>query len=477
MTGLLADCRHALRLYARTPGASLISVFVLAIGTAFVCAFLSLYVDLILRPHPGFEDSRRIATVGQNGGGQFFGMPFGVVERMAGEMASLEAVAGSYPSTVLIGSDREEAGIEMVTPQFFSGLRPRLALGRGLLTEEHKVDAEAVAVISHRLWQGRFGGNPGVIGTVIEVARDPRTGYTEAQAFDFEGRSGFMMVPGAPAQETTAFRIVGVMADTLGGLARSETALWVSLERAHPLYVGSNRLLTMAAPRTFFRKRPDVETPAVLGEIEARYGGEGSVLSSFYTVDAADGIVRDINVLRDANRQLRMFLAGSILLALAAAANVSLFLFARAPGRRRELAIRMAVGAPTRRLARQLATEAGLLVAGSALLGLLLSVWLGTFLRGLALLRDAEWRHVTLLDWRVLCLAGVFLLTLTLIVSVAPILGLKRFGIAESSRQVASRASLVQRMAGTAQIVVAGAFGAAAIAFGWHLGALLFGDP
>ena len=477
MTGLLADCRHALRLYARTPAASLISVFVLAIGTAFVCAFLSLYVDLILRPHPGFEDSGRIATVGQVGGEQLLGLPYLVVERMSEELGSVEAVAASLPFTVLLGPERQETRAEMVTRQFFSGLRPRLALGRGFEAEEHRPDAEPVAVISWRLWQSRFGGDPDVLGSVIDVTGDPRAEYTEARPSEFNGRQGFLIVRGAPPQEITGFRIVGVMADSLRGLAQSETALWVAYERAHSLYVASEWLLAFEAPRTYVRKRPGVEIPAVMSEIEARYTGEEFMFSDLYTLDAVDGIVRDINVHRDANRQLGMFLTGSILLALAAAANVSLFLFARAPGRRRELGIRMAVGAPVSRLARQLATEAGLLVAASAVLGLLFSAWLGVFLRGLALLRDAEWRQVTMLDWRVLSLAGVFLLILTLIVSLAPVLGLKSSGIAESSRQVASRASLVQRLAGTAQIAVAGALGAAAIAFAWHLGSLLYGDP
>ena len=57
MQGLLADCRHAIRLYRRTPMSSLIAVVVLAIGMAFVSAFVSLYVDLVVKPHPGFEDS------------------------------------------------------------------------------------------------------------------------------------------------------------------------------------------------------------------------------------------------------------------------------------------------------------------------------------------------------------------------------------------------------------------------------------
>src|SRR5690606_25895590 len=149
----------------------------------------------------------------------------------------------------------------------------------------------------------------------------------------------------------------------------------------------------------------------------------------------------------------------------------------RAPGRRRELGIRMAVGAPVRRLARQLASEASLLVIASAAIGVVISVWLGSFLRGLTLFRDAEWRQVTLLDWRVLTLMGAFLLVLCLLVSLAPIVGLKRQGIGASSRTSTSRATLAQRLAGTAQCAAAGALGAAAIAFGWHLVSLTYGDP
>src|SRR5690606_16490678 len=64
-----------------------------------------------------------------------------------------------------------------------------------------------------------------------------------------------------------------------------------------------------------------------------------------------------------------------------------------------------------------------------------------------------------------------------LVVSLAPILGLKRLGIAGSSRQVAARATLAQHVAGTAQIAVAATLGGAAIAFGWYLGTLTLADP
>src|SRR5690606_27335401 len=70
-----------------------------------------------------------------------------------------------------------------------------------------------------------------------------------------------------------------------------------------------------------------------------------------------------------------------------------------------------------------------------------------------------------------------FLALLTLLVSLAPMLGLRRLGIAASSRQISARPTVAQRVAGTAQMAIAGTLGGAALAFAWHLGALLFAYP
>src|SRR5690606_14564994 len=133
----------------------------------------------------------------------------------------------------------------------------------------------------------------------------------------------------------------------------------------------------------YLRRAEGASLTAVVNELRARYDNEAlhQAMAPGSRLDAVGGIVGNIFVQRDAARQLELFLAGSVLLALVAAANVSLFLLARAPGRRRELGIRMAVGAPTKRLGRQLATEGGLLVLVSAVLGLGGSVWLNVYLR------------------------------------------------------------------------------------------------
>ena len=432
----------------------------LAIGTAFVGTFLSLYVDLILRPHPGFERSGRIATIGQSDGVYMRGIPYAIVVRLADEMTSIESAAMSYVDRTLAGPEREDVLFEMVSEGFFDALRPRLEFGSGFRPEDHASEAEPVVVISYRYWQQHFGGDREILGSVVEITPHP-------------------VWSDLPNGATTQFRVIGVMSRALPGLAIPDTALWFPLESAYPLIVRERDRLPGVVGPTYVLRRAGTSTASVLSEIGERFFGPDSTLDlrPGLRLDAIDGIARNIDVQRAAKRQLEMFLGGSVLLALVAAANVSLFLIARAPGRRREIGIRLAIGAPIRRIARQLATEAGLLIAASAALGLLFSVWLSQHLRGLAFLRNAEWRSVALLDWRVLGLAAAFLLMLTLLVSLAPILGIGRLGIAGSSRQVTARASPVQRLAGTLQVVVACTFGGAAIASAWYLGALTFGDP
>ena len=482
MRGFLGDCRHALRLYCRTPGGTLISVLVLAVGMAFVGTFLSLYVDLVLRPHPGFEQSGRLATIWQRNESGFSTAQHELVERLADEMATVDVAAASFLAPTLIGPEREPVIAAMISKEFFPGLRPRLALGRGLEAADHEPGAEPVTVLSYRYWRERFAGDRNVVGIVLEVSRDADNPFA---IYRGPPGSGFFGEPIEPEQDSARFRIVGVAAEALAGVpvlggGSFEPPLWLPLERVWPLFAGVPESLSGSrGAGNYIRRARGASVAAVADEINARYGRPDSTetLNRDASFDAMDGIVGAPEIQQDARRQLELFLAGSLLLALVAAANVSLFSLARAPGRRRELGIRQAVGAPVRRLARQLATEAALIVAVAGILGLMGSVWISLYIRGLATFREAQWRDVTLLDWRVLGLSAAMLLVLTLLVSLAPVLGLKRSRIAATSRQATARASLAQRLAGTAQMAVAGMLAGAAVAFGWHVSLLVFGDP
>src|SRR5690606_8564711 len=107
MNAFLDDCRHALRLYVRTPGSSLIAVAVLAISMAFVSAFLSLYVNLALKPHPGFRRGDRITSVGESDIERLTGVPGTLVDRLADETSTIEAAANVRAERLIVGTDGE----------------------------------------------------------------------------------------------------------------------------------------------------------------------------------------------------------------------------------------------------------------------------------------------------------------------------------------------------------------------------------
>ena len=469
MKGLLADLRHALRIYVGAPIACVIAVVSLAVAMAFVGAFLALYVDMV-SPHEGFEPGGRLVTVIQTDGVANSGVTLELIERANEDMTSIDALSGLgvfFNAPVTMGPDRESVLIAEVTREFFPDMRPRMALGRGFRPEDHEPDAEPVVIISYPMWRDLYDGNPDVLGTMLEL-RTPAMAAPGAAA------------GGEPAETITALRIVGVISPQLSGTSRGETDLWVPYERFIRLFVDNEQVIRRNAIFwTFFRRSPGVPDRAVVQELNARYVDSGADLGirPGFRLDGIEGVTYDVAAQRQAHRQLQLFLGGSVLLALVAASNVSLFLLARAPTRRRELGIRMSVGASLHRLARQLATEAGLLVVAAALLGLLFSAWLGAWLQGLAFLQGVEWRDVSMFDWRVLVSIVLGIAALTLFVALAPIQGLRRMGVAASSRQVAARATPAQRIAGTVQVAIACTIGGAAIAFGWHLGAMMFGDP
>jgi hypothetical protein len=248
------DCQHAVRLYRRTPRASLFAIVVLAVGMAFVAAFLSLYVSLALRPHPGFEESSRIATLGVH-------IPYGAIERVAEEMTSIEALAMLYGVTTLVGPESKPTLTVLTSEGFLAGLRPRLALGRGFLAEEHAPDAEPVAVLSYRYWRERFDGDPKVLGTPLEISRDPTRSY--------EGPNFF---PAKPERESAQFRIVGVMAESMSDTPYTDTALWVPIESAYPLFVGASEVLRITpVGRSYIRRRAGVSLQALVNEFYSRY--------------------------------------------------------------------------------------------------------------------------------------------------------------------------------------------------------------
>ena len=470
MRGFLADCKHALRLYLRTPLASLIAIGVLAVGMGFVALFLSLYIDLVLQPHRGFEQPGELVTFGPGDPQNIGTMSKELIDRIASEVTSLEAAAGIATTQLQIDDEADRRMIELVTPEFFPGLRPKLVLGRGFTEADYATEAEPVAVISSAYWQERFASSPDVLGTVIALGRSSSgTAPTGSAAPSLTDEA-----------DTTEVRIVGVMSPDYTGFSPFQimggVVMWLPDEHGFaalaPPPIGDARSMLQFAG--VGRRGANASSEAVGLELTGRYGDSAEELAvrPGRQLEAVDGIVPSLSLQRELKRALQMFLGASTLLALVAIANVTLFLLARAPGRRCELAIRMSVGAPLRRLARQLVTEASVFLATAGSLALALALWLAALLRTpLEPIADPS------LDWRVIAFLGVCVLLLTALVSLSPVLGLRQLEIGGGSRQVTARATLAQQIAGTVQIAVAGALSGAGLAFALQVGMLLYGHP
>src|SRR5690606_13074637 len=94
-----------------------------------------------------------------------------LIDRIADDVTSLEAAAGIGTTQVQIDGEPERRTVELVTSEFFPGLKPKLALGRGFVAADYATEAEPVAVISYAYWQQRFGGRPDALETTLAVKR------------------------------------------------------------------------------------------------------------------------------------------------------------------------------------------------------------------------------------------------------------------------------------------------------------------
>ena len=464
MTGLVSDLRHAFRLYAATPLSSLLALAVLAVALAFVTALFSLWNDLALAPHPGFADSRQVVSIMQDTGESVRALPAELLERMNEEAAAVTGVAGIDQGNrdVVIDGERLSISVERVTREYFPVMRPLLRLGRPLNEYDHNADAEPAVVISHAFWQRHFGGDPDVIGRELLIHGVPVLIHAGGQTTDL-------------SEAVHGTRIVGVMApamrSTLGG---QETDLWVAFEPDEAVRQEAMPVSGLATARlTALARLASGAGPAgVAAELNQRYGDAAASthgLDADARLVAYRGVIDDPAIHREVSRQVALFMAGSLLVLLVAAASTSLFMLSRAPARQRELGIRLTVGAPRRRLARQLVSEAALLVAIAVVVALVLSLWLAVILKDLAFLQDARWRDVAALDWRVLAAMAAAAMALTAIVSLAPVMNLGRLSIVASTRQISARPKPAQRLAGLVQIALSGLLGGAALAFGWHM--------
>jgi predicted permease len=356
------DIRYAARLLARSPGFTTAAVVTLALGIGANAAIFSLIDSVLLHPLPVVEPDRLVSFSQRDAGAPFpsDGFLYTELQAFREHLRSFEGLAGEGARIVGLGDEEgtRKASVLFVSSNYFQvvGVRPRL--GRWFLPEEERQGAAPVAVLAYSAWQRWFGGDSKVIGSSLRLTGVPATIVGVAP----RGFRGTVL-----ARPVDVF--VPVMAAATVAALKENFFSDQTVDSGDGLFSPSSWL------RVVGRLKPGISRETA--DAELRVFASGSSLPSMKQgtlslVPAVRSCLRE--PLRTSNVNFACLLAGIVaLVLLVGCTGLAGLLLAQIEKRRRELAARLALGAPRRRLLRQLLTETGLLVLIGSLCGLVVS--------------------------------------------------------------------------------------------------------
>jgi predicted permease len=343
---LLQDLRYALRMLARSPAFTAVAVLTLALGIGANTAIFSVVYSALLRPLPYRDagalfhlgESRNQYATGTDGAETSF--PDYLDWRRTSK--SIQSFAGYSGDAFTLATDGEPKNTfaAEVTPSFFSTLGVKPALGRDFLENEMKADGPSVAILTYALWRSEFGNDPNIIGRLIHLDGKPVT-------------------------------VVGVLPRNFEFAPANSAPLWVPIHQGGDAIARRSYRWLNVIGRIAPGVSPDqvrAEMQSINAQLVREYPRENS--STFFVMESLnEKIVGKV-------RPILLILFGAVgFVLLITCANVANLLMTRSIGRRKEFAVRSALGASRGSLLSQLLTESLLLSCIGAGVGLVGARW------------------------------------------------------------------------------------------------------